>query len=526
MACPNGSEAKPGSPATFIVAVGDVVCALYGQDSFLCQYAKGGLGQVIPNAWVNTAEFCNGPPSTPDSLSITDFPTGWVSKAIDLAKAQKWNEYCQCIVGGNCGCTGNWRIAYRYPNSGPHYVDKAGWEQDVLSASSVDVGDPRGNVILVSFSCSGVTQGLDAVSTGVSYLSATFTKNDPNCDPATAPPPPGGPQNPNPNPYSPPPPPPPPPNLPPPPPPPQCIDCPPGPPGPKGDTGLVGPKGDKGDQGIKGEIGNVGPRGLPGVSGPQGDIGPIGPVGPTGPKGDTGSSGSQGPKGETGNTGSEGSVGPQGPKGETGLSGPPGPIGPQGSQGIPGEAGMVGPKGEDAVIEYQDYPFAVHQCIDGNEQVAVIPLPVIKPDQGGNGQRMMQAMFDNLYNRTRILGCKPTVNVDPTIIGSGVSSQLVRVFYIDIQPEVRSVILLITGDLPPGLKKYRLREVNEDECSFGHIGLATVAPDNSLASEHVSSMSILTRATLYRIPPTSLIGKVRISLWQDLTWTMYDSGER
>ena len=526
MTCPNGSEPKPSSPSNFIIPVGEVICALYGDDSIMCQYLRGGLGQVIPNIWVNTAEFCSGPPNPPDSLSIFDFPIGWTAKVIELAKAKKWNTYCQCKKAGPVRCwVANIDPGTRYEAS--HYFCATSVEIKPFAKGFAPYADGV-NAFVQSIGAESYYDNLTSLVYGTPEqpIPPALYNIKGDCQfcggalpPGTPPPPPPpDPNNPPPDGdgdgYPDPVPPPPPPDLPPPPPPPQCIECPPGPVGPPGIQGLKGEKGDKGDAG---QIGDIGPRGLPGIAGPKGDIGFQGPQGIPGTKGETGFSGSDGLSGPQGPAGSAGRDGLPGPKGDTGLPGP---------SGAPGVQGPQGEKGEDAVIEYQDYDMRIHECVDGTEVIVSQQLPIIKPDLGGSGKEMFQAIFDNLYERTKFTGCKRTSQEKPTIIGSGVSSQLVRVFYVDVQPDIKSVILLITGDLPTGLKKYRLKGVNEDECSFGHIGLATVGPDNSLPSEHVSSMSILTRATLYRIPPTKLAGKVRISLWQDLTWTMYDSGER
>lgn len=533
MACSNGSEPKPDSPPHFIVSVGDSVCALYGADSIMCQYSKGGLGDIIPNAWVDTAEFCNGPPSAPDSIDITDFPTGWVSKVIGLAKSQKWGDYCQCKLpppppppfpGGQCDCAIYYVTTQVTATTGGQFGPRT---DEVYGPIGGAVAKIIGNNVEFKLICKGpVTwQGCqNSQDYGIGTIANAVNNNvqdnysiritnigihpawQDNCgDP---PPPPPPPREDEPIPPAPPVPP----NLPPAPPPPGPSG-PPGPPGPMGDCSQC-PPGPKGDQG---DTGNTGLRG---------DSGPIGPAGKDGSQGPMGLSGPQGIPGPAGSSGADGSIGPQGPQGERGTAGTDGLPGPKGDPGLPGKDGLPGPKGEDAVIEYQDYEFEIHQCIDGEEQVVITQLPVIKPDLGGSGVELFQAIFDTIYNRTRTLGCRPTANVPPAIIGSGVSSQLVPVFYIDIDEDVRSVILLITGDLPKGLRKYRLQGVNEDEASFGHIGFATTGPDNSLPSEQATTMSVLTRATLYRIPSTTLVGKVRISLWENLSWTLYDSGER
>lgn len=492
----------------------------------MCQYSKGGLGQVIPNAWVNTAEFCNSPPRAPDSLDITDFPTGWVAKAIDLAKSQKWNDYCQCIGdppppppfnGGQCACI-SYRavVTYTFPSGGVGQQTLSlvgpivGLRTRVRNSGTGTVLE-AGGTICINGKPTGDTEWLTVTSTSLAmpgFASYKFLEisrvdgmpdvcGDPPSPPGNRPPPPViGP------------PPPPPSNLPPPPPPPQCIDC---PPGPKGDTGNVGAKGDKGEQG------NKGLDGLPGKIGPRGADGQIGNTGADGIPGTNGLDGAPGINGAPGQPGSTGQTG------ATGASGSKGEKGDVGAQGSPGIAGV---KGEDAVIEYQDYPIILHECIDGQEVETTQQLPIIKADVGGSGQEMFQAVFDSIYNRTKSLDCKRTANVAPSIIASGVSTDLVRVFYADINADIKSVMLLISGELPKGIRKYRLQDANEDECSFGYIGLAAVAPDNSFASDQVERLSILTRSTLYRIPPTRLSSKVRLSLWQYLTWTLYDSGER
>lgn len=112
------------------------------------------------------------------------------------------------------------------------------------------------------------------------------------------------------------------------------------------------------------------------------------------------------------------------------------------------------------------------------------------------------------------------------MIATGLSSTTVPVFYADVANDVRSVFVIITGPLPTGLKRYRLVGANEDECSFGHVGFATIAPNGMFAYESEDPVTLLTRATVFRLPETSLPRKIRLSLWQNLTWSLWDSGER
>lgn len=82
-----------------------------------------------------------------------------------------------------CGCPGKWKIAYRYSNPSypqdTYYVTVSGFELDSLSQNTLS--DSVGAYINVTFSCSGINQGLDRPSTGVHFVSASFTKDDPNC---------------------------------------------------------------------------------------------------------------------------------------------------------------------------------------------------------------------------------------------------------------------------------------------------------------------------------------------------------
>lgn len=420
MPCPNGSEPKPTSPPNFIIPVGDVICAMYGADSIMCQYLRGGLGQIIPNIWVNTSEFCNSPPNAPDSLSIFDFPTGWTGKVVDLAKSQKWDTYCRCKGGGPVRCwVANIDPGTRYEAS--HYFCASQVEIRAFARGFAPYADGV-NAFVQSIGAESYYDNLTSLEFGTPEqpIPPPLYNVQGDCQfcggsipPGTPPPPPvPGPNDPPLPPpgdgYPPAPPPSLPPDLPPPPPPPHCIECPPGAPGAPGAPGV---KGDKGDAGA------VGPRGLPGLNGEKGDTGAIGFKGDKGDAGEAGATGAAGESGVAGAPGADGAVGPagatgaigaSGPKGDTGAPGPVGmsgsdgapgldgaigPTGPQGERGIIGPQGEKGDKGEDAVIEWEKVTLTRSYCNAQGETVEVpITFDVLRSESGSAA-----AAYTNLF---------------------------------------------------------------------------------------------------------------------------------
>lgn len=501
MACPNGTEPKPGAPSSFIVSSADVVCALYGETSVFCQYVRGGLN-VIPNAWVNTAEFCNSPPNPPDSISITDFPTGWVSKAIDLAKSQKWAEYCQCVgadssppfQGGQCPCV-SYTVTIRFQDrqDPPQFITRTAFGPIVKAEIRYGTNGASWGLI-----CAGIVGytgctpnsptyfeigGGGLIGPGrISFYITSVVRVDGQPDTCGNPPALG----PQPDPL--PPPPTLPPSLPPPPAPPQCIVCPKGDKGDKGDVGPVGLRGEKGDKGDRGD------QGLPGLKGDKGDPGIQGSPGPAGQQGLPGSPGAQGAKGD------------------------------QGDQGVPGQAGEKGDPGEDAVIEFEDVPVLVPQCINGVESTIVQNVAVLK-GMNNNGAAWLQLVVDLIGERARINKCKPAP-VEPTVISSGNSSPVSPVTYIVVSSEVVSIHLILVGSIPPHIQIYKLAGEVEAEAKYGHIGEAFIAPNGNCSYEASRAQDVWTRHTFFRLSHSQLQKRLRLSLKPGLSWVIFDSGER
>lgn len=99
------------------------MCALYGLNSTMCAYVRGGLG-AVPNAFIDVNALCGSPPAIVDSIGIGDLlsPGSFLSKALDIAKGQKWSEFCECISpppepppfqGGQC-CDVIYRVSITY----------------------------------------------------------------------------------------------------------------------------------------------------------------------------------------------------------------------------------------------------------------------------------------------------------------------------------------------------------------------------------------------------------------------------
>lgn len=398
IACDYGSKKRDDVPNYGIISAANIVCALYGSDSTFCKYVSGGLGEYLPNALVDVQTFCLSEPSPPDALTVQDFfGTGWIGKAIELAKSRKWREWCECIAppsppptytGGQCVCV-IYRVSARVDSSTDGNVFPPSYRGDFYGPIlGIRLVHKFGDYYSMEFLCRGeFSQGcsdtekwVDVVGFGGGYgkLTPSITstvradgKAD-NCGNA-----PGGEQPPPPLPTPLPPPPPFPPELPPPPPPPAALV---GPPGPKGD------KGDKGDVGLRGEPGPTGPQGVKGDRGIPGETGSPGERGPKGDKGDIGLAGPRGDMGPSGPPGEAGPVGPVGPKGEKGdpgTMGPKGDMGPQGEIGPPGETGAVGPKGEDAKVEFETISVPSISCnADGKSEQVERLIQVIRGDNG------------------------------------------------------------------------------------------------------------------------------------------------
>lgn len=402
MACTNGSQKKSTSPDIAILTVGEIICGLYGESSLFCQYSKGGLGDIIPNAIFDVNAFCGSEPPAIPSISITDFfGTGWVEKAISAAKNSKWSEYCECKLpppepppfsGGQCNCVKYIvNATIRFNDGSTRNIQNTLWGE-VISVRCATAG---GNgACQPTYLCRGFTFNSTVCNTLKEYSAASFaggsqtgspptiaitsiSRLDGTADTCGDPP---GRQPPAPNPTIPPPPSYPD-NLPPPPPPPQCKVCPsiPGAQGEKGDTGEKGEKGDKGDTGVKGDKGDKGDAGIQGIQGERGADGNRGVTGDKGEKGDKGDAGLPGVDGRDGLPGSDGNPGRDGLPGERGERGEPG-LSIKGDKGDRGEQGIPG---EDAKVEFDTVLVSYDDCTPGGELVSKsITFQVIKGDDG------------------------------------------------------------------------------------------------------------------------------------------------
>lgn len=101
MACTNGWEKRPEAPETDIIATSDLVCAVYGEDTFVCQYVRATGANYIPGSIIpSVSAFCAaGPPPPPTTIDATDFvnPAAIVGKILAIARSQKFPALCQCI---------------------------------------------------------------------------------------------------------------------------------------------------------------------------------------------------------------------------------------------------------------------------------------------------------------------------------------------------------------------------------------------------------------------------------------------
>lgn len=110
-------------------------------------------------------------------------------------------------------------------------------------------------------------------------------------------------------------------------------------------------------------------------------------------------------------------------------------------------------------------------------------------------------------------------------LANGLSSPSQRVFYVPINDNVESVILVITGTLPSTLSLYSTSSAGEAQAKFGNIGLCVPAPGSAPAQIGEPGW-IWTRRTYYQVPKCNLPGKsIRISLQPGLNWLLLDSGE-
>lgn len=422
LTCNYGSRKRTDVPNYGIVSAADIVCALYGNESIFCKYVSGGLGEILPNALIDVQEFCNSPPNPPDALNIVDFfGTGWVGKAIDIAKAQKWNEWCECIPP----TTGE-ELCLRFTVAGFDGYPSC-------KSSGTFVYEVRGR----SYSIGKGTRTMynQAIGCACDILYIDGRKIDEvfpgsirviQCNGTAAP---------LPNQYSPPSPPVFPPDA------PSPISFPgrgpAGPAGPAGPRGLTGATGAQGLQGVKGDKGDNGATGSSGPQGPKGDTGTKGytPIkgvdyydGQPGRDGSNGRDGytpikgidyTDGDRGERGEPGERGYTPIKGvdyfdgERGSTGYVGPPGRDGVDGytpKKGVDYFDGLPGPKGEDAEVEFINLSVPINACnAEGKTEPYTAAIQVIA---GNNGSESAYALtlFNQLQKVTQ--GQCPNDNVE------------------------------------------------------------------------------------------------------------------
>ena len=438
MACTFGTQKKPSSPDYTFLSSGDIVCDLYGLNSTMCEYVRGGFG-ATPNMLVDVNDLCSKPPVSFPPFTFAELlnPTAFIGKVIDSVKAQKWNDLCECkspppepppFSGGQCACSlygieveiYNFAVGGRWDSLNPQNVFGA------ITGVTLEFDATDGDTVYVF--CRGyANEGCIApvkrrlYRTGnpnqsfynqVRVKSITLRSGSNNCGD-----PPGN-QSPPPNPDPTPPPPPLPPGAPPPPPPPHCKGCPPSPPGEKGDTGATGATGAKGDKGDKGDTGSKGDTGNDGAKGEPGDVGAVGATGVAGDKGDKGDKGDAGIPGTNGRDGLPGSDGAMGRDGLPGIQGERGDPGLS-IKGDKGDKGDTGSSGSNAEVEFEPVTVTYSDCNAGGELVErSVSFQVIKGAEGSTKQ-----LYTSLFSAMGSLEasvCKVTNSIDTLDLNVGI----------------------------------------------------------------------------------------------------------
>lgn len=438
MACTNGSKKKPSAPDYTFLSSGDLMCSLYGLNSDMCAYVRGGLG-AIPNAFVDVNDLCSIPPPDVSSFSIGDLlnPAGFINKAVEIAKASKWSEFCECIApppepppfkGGQCAGV-QYIFNYKGIDSGGNeYTSAQRVSYGPLDTKNVYTPNASGANSLQQFIIfsrdnlggqiqeTAATQYFNPTSSikPYSYLDVIRRLDGlpDNCgDPSGNQPPP-----PDPDPL--PPPPQLPPGAPPPPPPPHCKGCPAPPAGEKGDTGATGATGATGQKGDKGDTGSKGDPGNDGATGAKGDTGVAGASGIAGVKGDRGEPGTPGSPGINGIDGRDGSNGSNGNDGATGAKGDTGERGLS-IVGEKGDKGDTGSSGRDAEVEFEPVTVTYSDCNAAGELVErSVSFQVIKGAEGSTKQ-----LYASLFSAVGSLEasvCKVTKSIDTLDLNVGI----------------------------------------------------------------------------------------------------------
>jgi hypothetical protein len=266
-------------------------------------------------------------------------------------------------------------------------------------------------------------------------------------------------------------------------------------------------KGDKGEDGLPGAVGATGSNGADGLPGA------MGAAGSDGADGLPGADGAKGDRGEKGDKGDKSTIAIQNIT-TVGM-------------GEPGRAILASGTASDPVydLEIPDSMEIVSTLVskvvcneDGLPQLIDFAVPVVASRLNNVG-----ALYVTLFGEIAKLLLKTACSVkqlDPALIGSGTSSLDQRVYYIPIGDEIKTVIFIISGELPSSLSIYST--VNETQTKFGNLSLSVGG--NNMDSD---PGWIWTRNTVYRVPETKLAPKsIRINLKPGLDWKLYDSGER
>ena len=383
MACPNGSEPKPGYSGFVWMDSQLGLDECQGPNKpWYCSF----VGAVT--SWGEDVEtLCAGSPPAADDYRFlpNHFKLDQVATKIAnftaWARARNWNKYCQCkkppdepppFNGGQCenvayeviyATSGGYESRYRIYVYGP----VKGFRQEGINChDGINAylsfkgrcGPPPLNSSQEEriFSCGFQESRLKTTVEIISVTRVDGRVDDcgdlppnqfprPDNDPVIPPPlPPGLPE---------------PPQLP----PPDCSNC---PPGPKGDRGEPGQRGEQGVPGQRGERGERGESGQRGERGEKGD------------RGEQGIQGREGPEGRKGEPGPEGKEGLPGRDGVAGLVGPAGAAGTAGPAGADGRDGRDGRDGEDAEVEFEELEIPWWYCNNGRVVKDKIKIQIIK----------------------------------------------------------------------------------------------------------------------------------------------------
>jgi hypothetical protein len=366
MGCPNGSRRKAGTDDYEWINQQELMCTLYGEDSWICQAVKSLAIVQLPVDLIETSGFCSSYVGYPSDIAVTDLltPSGFINKVLQAAKATKWKQICECTPkpkkpheGANC-----YRINSPGINGYPDCSDAEGEYFIEFNATEIRT------VETIWDTSKGLYRGsaqngcpIIEIYDGSTFLLQVSQKSLSTltlCDGSDweEDPPPIEDEDPPPKP----------------------------PPGIKPPPGRTGDKGEKGDKGEAGQKGDKGTKGDTGTKGDKGDKGDKGVKGDKGDKGDKGNAGNKGDKGDKGDKGNTGDEGLQGKKGDSGLKGDKGEKGDSGSKGDKGEKGNTGEtgkvgakgdkgdkgdKGADGIVEFTNLRITYNDCGDSGNLI-------------------------------------------------------------------------------------------------------------------------------------------------------------